>query len=212
MVRYTHINHLILQTLSKLDIVVFPLFAETVIETIPNCRLMSYQKFAELNDCSIKEVIELCESRFGCAHYDVANDRYLILCNTSTAYNNNKGRQRWTVFHEIGHILCKHHDIAAFLSSTEDKTLLPRIDNRDFEMEADYFAATILAPFPLFKMFEISSPVDVQIMFGLSREASINRYKQYAKWLMDHKKTSWENDILRLYLQKLDLFEINGLP
>ena len=129
MIRYTHINHLVLQTLNKLDYIAFPMLIEEVIHAVPNCRYMSYQEFAEVNNCSVKDVIELCESRFGCTHYDAENDRYLILCNHSTMYNNNAGRQRWTAFHEVGHVLCKHHDIISFISSTNDRTLLPRSIN-----------------------------------------------------------------------------------
>jgi len=48
----------------------------------------------------------------------------------------------------------------------------------------------------------IKSAIDIQNTFGLSAEASLYRYKQYLKWLNTRVKTSWENDMMRLYRQK----------
>lgn len=178
----------------------FPLDIKSVINFLPNCRYMSYQDFAKVNNCSIDDVIQLCESKSGCTHYDVLQNRYLILCNQSTQDNNNIGRQRWTCGHEIGHVVCNHHTISAYEKLSENSLL--QIDNAEYEMEADYFAATILAPFPLFKLLDIKTATDIQNTFGLSTEASFYRYKQYIKWLKTRVKTSWENDMIRLYKQK----------
>ena len=178
----------------------FPINPIDLIHCIPNCRYMSYQDFMKLNNCTLDDVIILCESSSGCTHYDVKTNRYLILCNESLSNNNNTGRQRWTCSHEIGHIICNHHSISLNSKLSENSFL--KIENEDFEKEADYFAATILAPFPLFGTLGISTPQDVQNTFGLSREAAINRFEQYLKWKSNHRKTSWENDILKLYIRK----------
>ena len=200
MVRYTYINNLVLDIYRTLPKIKFPLDIKSVINYLPNCRYMSYQDFANINRCSIEDVIQICESKSGCTHYDLMQNRYLILCNQSTQNNNNIGRQRWTCGHEIGHVVCNHHAISAYEKLSENSLL--HIDNTEYEMEADYFAATILAPFPLFKLFNIKSVIDIQNIFGLSTEASLYRYKQYLKWLKTRVKTSWENDLIRLYKQK----------
>lgn len=178
----------------------FPLDVKEIIRYMPNCRYMSYQQFAKINNCSINDIIQICESKSGCTHYDIKNDRYLILCNQSTADNNNIGRQRWTCGHEIGHIVCNHHTMSAYEKLSENSLL--KTTNPEYEVEADYFAATLLAPFPLYKLLNIKSAIDVQNTFGLSTEASLYRYKQYLKWLNTRVKTSWENDMIRLYKQK----------
>lgn len=178
----------------------FPLNVQEVINLIPNCRYMSYQKFAEINHCSIDDVIQMCESKSGCTHYDITQDRYLILCNDSTSDNNNAGRQRWTCCHELGHIFCKHHSVSAYSKLSENNLI--DVQNPEFENEADYFTATLLAPFPLYKHLNINSALDVQTTFGLSAEASHYRFEQYQKWRRNHRKTAWENDIVNLYRQK----------
>lgn len=200
MVRYVYINNLVLGIYEMLPMVQFPLDIKSVISYLPNCRYMSYQDFAKINGCSINDVIQICESKSGCTHYDIMQNRYLILCNQSTKDNNNVGRQRWTCGHEIGHVVCNHHAISAYEKLSENS--LSQIDNTEYEMEADYFAATLLAPFPLFKLLNIKSAIDIQNTFGLSAEASLYRYKQYLKWTSNRVKTSWENDMIRLYKQK----------
>ena len=183
-----------------LPVIKFPLDVKEIIHYIPNCRYMSYQQFAKINQCSIDDIIQICESKSGCTHYDIMNNRYLILCNQSTADNNVVGRQRWTCGHEIGHVICNHHIIYAYEKLSENSIL--QTTNPEYESEADYFAATLLVPFPLFKLLNIRSAIDIQNTFGISAEASLYRYKQYLKWLNTRVKTSWENDIMRLYRQK----------
>ena len=201
MIRYTYINNLVLSIYNTLPVIQFPIDVKEVIKYIPNCRYMSYQQFAEVNHCSISDVIQICESKSGCTHYDILQDRYLILYNQSTQDNNNSGRQRWTCSHEIGHILCKHHSISAYEKLSEN-SLLPHTNNQYFEAEADYFAATLLAPFPLFSFFNIQSAIDIQNIFGLSCEASLYRFKQYVKWKNNHRKTAWENDMKHIFQYK----------
>lgn len=200
MIRYTYVNNQVLNIYSMLPTIKFPLDVREVIRYIPNCRYMSYQQFANINQCSIDDIVQICESKSGCTHYDIMNDRYLILCNQSTEDNNNLGRQRWTCGHEIGHVVCNHHTISAYEKLSENSLL--QTTNPEYESEADYFAATLLAPFPLFKLLNIKSAIDIQNTFGLSAEASLYRYKQYLKWQRTRVKTSWGNDMIRLYRQK----------
>lgn len=200
MIRYTYVNNQVLKIYSMLKTIRFPLNIKDVIQCIPNCRYMSYQQFAKLNQCSIDDIIQLCESKSGCTHYDIIHNRYLILCNQSTENNNNPGRQRWTAGHEIGHIVCNHHVISAYEKLSENNLL--QTTNPEYEAEADYFAATLLSPFPIFKLLNIQSAADIQNSFGLSTVASLYRHKRYLKWLNTRVKTSWENDMIRLYRQK----------
>lgn len=201
MIRYIYINNLILQIYKKMPKIEFPINVQDVLKLIPNCRYLSYQTFAEATDSTIEDVINLCESKSGCTHYELKQDRYLILCNQSPAYNNNEGRQRWTLSHEIGHVLCEHLSTTAKSKLSENNLL--QDSNTSFENEADYFAATLLAPFPLFKILNIRSVIDVQITFGLSAEAAQYRYKNYINWERNHWKSAWENDMINVYKSKI---------
>lgn len=199
MIRYTYINNQVLQLYKKMDIINLPLEPTDVIKVIPDCRYMSYQKMATVCGGTIDDVIRLCESVSGCTHYDINSHRYLILCNQSAA-DNSIGRQRWTCSHEIGHIICNHHVLSAYDKLSENSLL--HISNPEFEAEADWFAGSLLAPFPFFELLNIKSPIDVQNIFGLSCEASIYRYKRYLRWRSNKFKTAWENDMVREFKLK----------
>ena len=198
MIRRIYINNLVLKLYSQLPRIKYPLDLNEVLSLIPNCKLMSYQKFADINHCSVNDVIALCQSKSGCTHYDVETNRYLILVNL--AETSNYGRRRWTIAHEIGHIVCGHHILSAVDKIAENS--FAQINNQDYEIEADYFAVTLLSPLPLFKVFEIQSARDIQNTFGLSAEASDIRLKEYKIWLRNHRKTAWENDIVNMYKRK----------
>ena len=200
MIRYSHINNLVLRIYTKLPDLSFPLNPQRVVALIPNCRYMSYSDFATATHTSVKEIITLCESCFGCTHYEISKNRYLILCNESFAGNNNLGRQRWTLAHELGHVLCRHleHD---FKSASYSRAL-DSLTHSPHEMEADCFARTLLAPMPLISHLKISSVAELQSTFGLSSEASINVYKGYIKWKANHYKTAWEDNLIYAYITK----------
>lgn len=72
----------------------------------------------------------------------------------------NKRRMRFTLAHELGHILLQHHREELW----EDK-------------EADYFAAQLLAPRPVFNVlavrgFDTSNPELIALTFNLSKAAA----------------------------------------
>lgn len=72
----------------------------------------------------------------------------------------NKCRMRFTLAHELGHILLKHHQEELW----EDK-------------EADYFASQLLAPRPVFNVlavrgFDTSNPELIAMVFRLSKAAA----------------------------------------
>lgn len=199
MIRHSFVLNKVLQIYSILPQIKFPINPESIIAMIPNCRTMTYEDFAALNNCSISDVETLCESLTGCTHYDLDNDRYLVLYNTSDLFYN-EGRQRWTLTHELGHIMCDHLRSKALNKIPEGRDW--QLDTSGFESEADLFTAQLLAPFPLYEIFDINSENDIWHCFGLSHEASKIRYKQYLKWKKGHIKTAWENDIRALYNYK----------
>ena len=200
MIRYPFIYNQVLQIYRQMDQIVFPIEPDRLIKRLPNCKMLTYEQFAKMNGCSIEDVIAICESKSGCTHYDVVNNNYLILWNSEQSGNNVEGRRRWTKAHEFGHVVLKHFQLVSELTMAEHS--LSNAITPEFEAEADRFAATLLCPMPLFQLLDISSPADIRKIFGLSVEASANRWNEYLKWKNYHRKTAWENDMRRIFLQK----------
>lgn len=199
MIRYAFISNQILNVYRNLSDIQFPIMPKLLIEKIPNCKIASYDEFAKISDCSVEEVAALCDSNSGCTHYDKVNDKYLVLYNDSPENNNVSGRIRWTLAHELGHIVLKHLAYLAEPSIAEHN--INNISNPELEAEADHFAALLLSPMPLYEQLNVKSASDIYNVFGLSHEASEIRWREYQKWKRSHRKTAWENDMKRLYSQ-----------
>ena len=209
LIRYAYICNQVLQLYKKLPSIKFPLDPRLFFEQMDNCKTMTYNKFAELNQCPLQEVFALCESKSGCTHYDVGKNRYLILFNSSRENHNVLGRIRWTLAHELGHVKLNHLPYLAEPRIAENN--FNNLSNPELEGEADYFAALLLCPMPLYDQLRFQSAQDVQRVFGLSWEASDVRWREYLKWKRSHRKTAWENDMRRLVNQRYNLAGEVGL-
>ncbi len=82
---------------------------------------------------------------------------------------NDRKRQRWTVFHEIGHLKLGHHE--------------ELMDYNVAESEANFFAKHSIAPQPLIRRCNCESFTDVAEIFDTSLEAGQNIFDSYIKWL-----------------------------
>lgn len=200
MTRYSFIYNQVLQLYRSMDTITFPIEPCDIISTIDNCRVLTYQQFAAMNDCSVSSVIQLCQSKSGCTHYEMENDRYLILWNEDGGDFNVPGRRRWTKAHELGHVVLRHFPMTAEAMLAEHG--FNNLTAPECETEADRFAATLLCPMPLFETLKIQSPVDIIYVFGLSTEAANYRWNEYVRWTQSRRKTAWESDIRNVILRR----------
>lgn len=180
MIRYGLICSKVLELYKRQSMLRFPIDPCSVIERLPNCRVISYSQLAEWNGSSLDEVIRLNESKAGCTHYECATGRYLILWNDDPSDNNVPGRQRWTQAHELGHVMLDHLPMSKTVKLAETRNQYGAI--RELEEEADQFAATFLCPTPLYRALNIYSAADIMNVFGLSEEASNIRWSEYIRF------------------------------
>ena len=144
----------------------YPTSAMVLLRFIRNCEVMTYRDLAEKKGATVEELCRFLGSPDGCTIYQRSRDRYLICVNTDRMSE----RLRWTVAHELGHVLAGH-----FQEITESR--LPK--RWYFETEADYFAASFLAPFPEICACRIATEEQLQKTFGLSRTAARYRWREY---------------------------------
>lgn len=93
-----------------------------------------------------------------------------------------RGRVRFTLLHEIGHIVLGHlqeSDIA--------------------EAEANFFAKFLIAPPVLIDAIEPNDYLDVARAFGLSNESALNSWSYYKKWLGINRERDYETRLKSLF-------------
>ena len=154
--------------------ILFPIQPEKVVHRLALCRYITYEELAMASGKTVRDVVKACNSSDGCTHYDPKKNRYLMAINTS---GRSRARTMWTTAHELGHIAADH-----FVELVNDGKLeaLPS-ELVYMEEEADYFAASFLAPFPAIRLVRAKSAGDIRAWFGLSRTASEYRWEEYIK-------------------------------
>ena len=150
----------------------FPIEPRFIVDRLYKCRYISYARLAKESGKTINDIIDAFRSQDGCTHYDPRNDRYLISINET---GRSKARIRWTIAHELGHISAGHFVELANQGIFE----IPTDGYQFMEEEADYFAASLLAPFPAIKAAHIENPDEIRKLFGLSSIASNYRFSEY---------------------------------
>ena len=186
----------VLELYQQMSNIEYPIRPDSLLQFLPgDCRILTYQKMAEVSQCTIQDIESMCNSTSGATHYDINTDRYLILYNGSM----NSGRILWTKCHEIGHIAMGHLQLleAGLLSHMEEIAPYPQ-----FEAEADYFTWNLLAPMPILREMSIQTEEEIRRIYGLSTQAAALHHNRYTKWCKSHIKTAWENNMLREFRNK----------
>lgn len=146
----------------KQDIV--KMYIATGISTIPInvydlCGRLGYvlKPYSSLGEEKAKKVSEIIKDGFN-RNEDGKDVIY---------YNDSKieGRIRFTIMHEIGHIIRKHKQFSVLA-----------------ETEANWFAAYSLCPPPIVDKLEITDYEDLMIKFNITNDCAYNSMSRYISW------------------------------
>lgn len=106
---------------------------------------------------------------------------------------------RWTITHEIGHIVLGHFDSTANIIMKG--TLSPDEYTR-CEVESEWFARAVLAPPPVLNAINRKKSTQIEQLCGLSRErAGMSALFLRGPWVMMEKDADMEKRILRQFHQ-----------
>lgn len=127
---------------------------------------------------------------------------------------NNYQRIRWTIAHEIGHIVLGH--LTSFNATALCRGSLTEAEYKVLEREADTFAVNLLSPMTIInRLPTIQTQDDFMELCDLSREASDNCIKDL-RLLKSGKKLTFpikEEDILyRLFFHFINEFNRTKVP
>ncbi len=102
------------------------------------------------------------------------------------------GRQRFTILHELGHIVLGHKQ-----------------ESELAEAEADFFAKYAIAPPMLIDLLKPLDYMDVAEAFGLSKECAFNSMRYYMKWLRVRGFKPYEYSLVSLFTSKDENGKLN---
>lgn len=139
---YLEVTNIAYNFLSSLNKYELPVDIIEILSSFSNVLVFSYSEWAKRNNMTFSEVTEFAKSEDGCTSFDPKTGRFIVL------YNNlirNSGRIRFTLAHEMGHIILNHFDSKSSVT-TICRNNFDFIEDVRAEREADMFAAEFLIP------------------------------------------------------------------
>lgn len=130
-----------------------------------NVQVLTYEHFQKQGLGTLKECFDISKDGFSFCY----EGKFFVVYNQNIQ---NKGRRRFTITHELSHILLGHIDV------NFNKTLSVYQKNQ-MEKEADMLTINFLAPLSIAHMCNINCEKEMSKVFGLSNEAGKNVYKMY---------------------------------
>lgn len=197
-IRYKYIKLLVNDLYIKSNITQFPINIIEIISSFDNIKIVSYHQFMTDHNLTKEETFELLNSDEGCTDYLKSLDRYIIYYN-DLDYKSEE-RIRWTLTHELGHILCCHYSKATKICCEE----LTEDDYKFMEAEANYFTGLLLSNPVILHQLNIKSSYDIEIYCALSSEAARYRYDNYKTWKQNIRLTSSDRYIIRNFQNYLE--------
>jgi hypothetical protein len=152
------------------------------------------------------EVVRLIPGGHALTFYYVAARAYRIVYNELVV---SPGRIRWSLAHEVGHIVLGH------LRDFHQSQMGGDLSRRDLfvlEREADTFAAELLAPMSVLKALGARRQDDIGVVCALSRQASANREKDLQMHGLDQIYCAGDQALQGIFEQYLSPVSVCGDP
>lgn len=197
-IRYAHIKRIVNDIYIKLNITEFPIDIFQIISSFDNIKIVSYHQFMTDYNLTKEETFEILTSDEGCTDYHKAKDRYIIYYN-DLDYKSEE-RIKWTLTHELGHILCGHYCENTKIFSED----LSETEYKFKESEANHFTGLLLSNPIILNKLNVRSPYDIEIYCALSAQAAKYRFDNYKKWCKHKIMNSSDRYILRNFQKYLN--------
>ena len=159
------------QTLVSSNLYELPINIKKLIRSY-GIHIQTYADFAKDCHISMDNVVFMCASEDGCT-MKRSDGSYLLLYNDLIK---SKGRIRYTLAHELGHYILKHHSKNNKIKISRGNFLknLDKLEYNKLEQEANYFAKRFLVPLPIVdkivtKLNFIDVPTLINI-FGITQQ------------------------------------------
>ena len=180
-----------------------PVNIKHISKSFPKCRVIPYSMLMRTAGVDYQSILNYANSEDGFSVYDAISESYVIYYNDKSDSIVRSNRYRWSIAHELGHVVLGHH-------KKSNRTRLFRNtlsvqEYRELEEEADYFASYLLAPYAALSLLNIRNPSDIEKYCQLSPKAASFRYDDYLKWRKDGQyKDAYDFKIRQLFYCIID--------
>lgn len=205
--RYRRTTQRAYQLLAELGICSFPVDPVEIIKRFPNWHLCGWMELK--NSTGEKDPLYL-DREDAEAKTEVirGGSDFLIVYDERIGYDK---RIRWTIAHEIGHIVLGH--LIDFDKTALNRGGLTENEYKVLEAEAHYFACELLSPKTIIRRFRqlIGDANGIAALCDISYDAAVIRIKELARLDFDYYEP--ENAILRNffgYLELHGLYSVNA--
>lgn len=158
-----------------------PVNIKKIAKSFDFIRVIPFSVQMKHRNMSLDEVIAYCETDDACADYYYDKNKAIIYYNDMIKWKFiNSNRYRWSIAHELGHIMLGHH--VATRKTRIFRSSLSGAEYDYLEEEADYFAQLILVPHSPLLGFNIQTSNHIQILCKISGPASRKRFYEFTEW------------------------------
>lgn len=174
-----------------------PIPIEKIVSSLKNVVLIPYSRYMQDFKITLEELSEILETNDACTYFEANSNRYIIFYNDVDMKIYTSYRYRWSIAHELGHIIlghCQNTNTKLFRNTLSD------IEYKSLEEEADWFASYILVPHAIiFKYCYLDLNQNfIRHACKISSRASYNRFIDYKKWLEKLSFSAYDEAILNL--------------
>lgn len=188
--RYRHIQNTVLQFMLNQGVKKYPINIKKLAEKngweLISLKSLKEDKHLSLYALNISDAITF---------YNSETMQYKIVYDDSVRPTQ---RIRFSLAHEIGHILLKHLE-KQNIPQGKQITLINQ--NEIVEQEADFFAANLLSSNIILKALGINSVQQLMRLCGITKSAAVSRLKNYDKWKGFKIKSQLEYSLLENFEQ-----------
>lgn len=192
-IRYKLIHQIVNDIYINSNITQFPVDILSIIKSFSTITIVSYSTYAKNHNLTNEELLNCFTSDDGFSVLSKSKDKYIIFFNDFI--DNSKQRMRWTIAHELGHILCKHHLFNNDNFSDEEIYSFK-------EREANHFSSMILAHSVVLNELSLISSKEIEFYCDLSSAAAkfrFDNHKRYCRY-----STSSDRYIIRNFKEYTD--------
>ena len=168
--RYSLIIYWIKRLFQSNSINTFPFQVRQLLKNY-DVKIFKYSTLADNFNCTVDNIVDIIGSEDGETFYLPENELYMVTYNDACL---SAERRRWTLAHELGHIVLQHFQLFPYSASAMGAGLvqLSASESRLFEREADFFASELLCSPALLCQIPSLSSAEVSNIFGVSNEAA----------------------------------------